>query len=69
VPPGARESRRRIAWAALAASALLHGASGSGVLGDRGSDLAEAYGAYLWGGLVLFAAVGWLLASARPATQ
>jgi hypothetical protein len=39
------------------------------VLGDRGSDLAEAYGAYLWGGLVLFAAVGWLLASARPATQ
>ena len=69
VPPGARESRRRIAWAALAASALLHGASGSGVLGDRGSDLAEAYGAYLWGGLVLFAAVGWLLASARPAPQ
>jgi hypothetical protein len=66
--PGA-PSRRRLAWAALAASAVLHAASGSAVLGERGSDLAEAYGAYLWGGLVLFAAVGWLLRAPRPAPQ
>jgi hypothetical protein len=65
----ATPSRRRIAWTALAASAVLHGSSGSAVLGGRGSDLAEAYGAYLWGGLALFAAVGWLLWSPRPAPQ
>lgn len=65
----APRGRRRIAWAALAASAVLHGSSGSAVLGEHGSDLAEAYGAYLWGGLALFAAVGWLLWDRRPAPQ
>jgi hypothetical protein len=67
--PRVGRARRRIAWAALAASAVLHAASGSAVLGERGSDLAEAYGAYLWGGLALFAGVGWLLCFPRPAPQ
>jgi hypothetical protein len=60
-PGAATRGERRLALAALAVSAALHGLTGSGVLGARGSDLAEAYGAFLWGGLVLFAAVGFLL--------
>ena len=55
---------RLIAWSGLAASALLHGLSGSGVLGPHGSDLAEAYGVFLWGGAALFAACGWILRAA-----
>ena len=45
---------RRIAWVGLASSALLHGLSGSAVLGSVGSDFAEAYGVHLWGALILF---------------
>jgi alpha-1,2-mannosyltransferase len=59
--PGSPESWRRVAWSALIASAALHGLSGSGVLGSRTSDLAEAYGAFLWGGVALLAACAWLL--------
>lgn len=55
----------RRAWAitALIASAVLHGLTGSSTLGDRGSDLAEAYGAWLLGALVLWVAC---LALQRP---
>jgi len=62
-------ARGRVALAALAASAALHGLTGSGLLGERGSDLAEAWGAFLAGGLVLFGAVGWLLRTGAPETQ
>jgi hypothetical protein len=58
---GAPQAWRRAAWAALIASAATHALSGSGVLGAKGSDLAEAYGAFLWGGVALFAACAWLL--------
>ncbi len=46
---------RRNAAIGLGAWALCAGATGSGILGDRGSDLAEAYGAFVIGALVLFA--------------
>ncbi|QDU86443.1 hypothetical protein Pla163_35940 [Planctomycetes bacterium Pla163] len=49
-------ARRAWAVAALATSALLHGLTGSGTLGDRGSDLAEAYGAWFLGAVVLWVA-------------
>ena len=62
----APRGQRRVALGALAASGALHGLTGSGILGDAGSDLAEAWGAFLAGGLVLFAAVGWLQERARP---
>jgi alpha-1,2-mannosyltransferase len=52
---------RWVAWAALIASGIFHGLSGSGVLGARRSDLAESYGVFLWGGLAMFAACAWLL--------
>jgi hypothetical protein len=55
-----------VAVLGLAASAALHGLTGSAVLGAHGSDLAEAWGAFLLGGVALFGAVGWLL-RARPA--
>ncbi|MCP3916526.1 MAG: DUF2029 domain-containing protein [bacterium] len=54
-------SRRRIAAWGFGLSAVLHGASGEAVLGARGSDLAEAYGAWLWGGIALYIACGALL--------
>lgn len=67
--PGASALARGVAWSALVASLLLHGLSGSGVLGPRGSDLAEAYGVFLWGGVALFAACAWLLVhSASPSS-
>ena len=50
-----RGPARRDAIIGLSAWALCAGATGSGVLGDRGSDLAEAYGAFVIGALVLFA--------------
>jgi alpha-1,2-mannosyltransferase len=65
-----RAARDRVGWtcaAALALSAVLNGLTGSGVLGDRGSDLAEAYGAWLWGALALFAACAVALLSPPPA--
>jgi len=46
---------------ALAVSTLLHGLSGSGALGDVASDYAEAYGAWFFGGVALFAACGFAL--------
>jgi alpha-1,2-mannosyltransferase len=55
---GARDRSGRLALAALIASAVLHGLTGSGVLGDRASDFAEAYGAWFLGGLALFVATG-----------
>jgi len=58
---GSPPAVRRVAWSGLAASALLHGLSGSGVLGAWGSDLAEALGVFLWGGVALFVACGWIL--------
>jgi alpha-1,2-mannosyltransferase len=64
-----RPARDRVWWtcaAALALSAVLNGLTGSGVLGDRGSDLAEAYGAWLWGALALFAACAVSLLSLPP---
>ncbi|HVS19937.1 MAG TPA: glycosyltransferase family 87 protein [Planctomycetota bacterium] len=51
---------RRAAWAGLAA-ALAVALSGSGVLGARGSDLAESYGLFLWGAVALFVCCGRLL--------
>jgi len=61
---GARDGPAfRLALAGLVAAALSVGATGSGLLGGRGSDLAEAYGCYLVGGLALFVAVGLLLRS------
>lgn len=51
----------RIATLGLLATALLHGLSGSGVLGSHGSDLAEAYGVFLLGGLALFVSCGRVL--------
>ncbi len=58
---GWRERVGRIAGLALAVSAVLHGLSGSGVLGERGSDYAEAAGAWFFGGLALFVACALLL--------
>jgi len=67
---GWRDPVSRIAALALAASALLHGLTGSGLLGDRASDYAEAYGVWLFGGLALFVACGVALraqvTAARP---
>jgi alpha-1,2-mannosyltransferase len=53
---------RRTALAGLLCAAATIALSGSGVLGPRGSDLAEAYGLFLWGALALFVACGRLLA-------
>jgi hypothetical protein len=55
---GWRDPAGRVAATAVALAGLLIGCTGSGVLGARGSDLAEAYGAFLAGGLVLFVACG-----------
>lgn len=55
------DARFRIAVLGLAASALLNGLSGSAVLGARASDMAEAWGAWLAGGLALFVACGEIL--------
>jgi alpha-1,2-mannosyltransferase len=61
----AARTERRLAWAALAVAALCFGLSGSGVLGEVGSDMAEAYGVFLWGALALFIACGCLLQRAN----
>jgi len=58
---------RRTAVLGLVATAALHGLTGSAILGARGSDLAEAWGAFLLGGLVLFAACGRVLLRAERA--
>lgn len=51
---------RRSARLGLAAS-LVVALSGSGILGARGSDLAESYGLFLWGAAALFVVCGRLL--------
>jgi alpha-1,2-mannosyltransferase len=51
----------RIALAGLVLSTLLIGGTGSAFLGDHGSNLAEAYGSFLVGGLALYVATGVLL--------
>ena len=63
----ARDARERlVAGVALTAAALGQSLSGSGILGDRGSDLAEAWGAFLIADLALLGAVCWSLAVAPP---
>jgi len=64
-PRGSRRTRL-IATVGIVASALLHGATGSAFLGGHGSNLAEAYGAYLVGAFVLYLAVGFGLRSMSP---
>jgi hypothetical protein len=63
---GWRDPLGRLAALALAASALLHGLTGSGLLGDVASDYAEAYGVWLVGGLALFVACGVALRATAP---
>jgi len=58
-------SARRTARLGLGA-ALVVALSGSGVLGARGSDLAESYGLFLWGAVALFVACGRLLERELP---
>jgi alpha-1,2-mannosyltransferase len=58
-------AQRRVAGAAVLLAMLLFGASGTAFLGTYGSKLAESYGAYLMGGLVLFSATGWISARSR----
>lgn len=47
---------RTVATLAIAVSLVASFGTGSGVLGDRGSDLAEAFGAHLFAALVLWSA-------------
>lgn len=56
-----KDSRLWVASLALLASAALFGLTGEAVLGPGLSDLAEAYGAFALGDLILLVAVGWLL--------
>jgi hypothetical protein len=60
---GLRDPPGRTSVFAVTVAALLFGLTGSGVLGPHGSDLAEAYGAFLLGGLALFVACGRVLRS------
>ena len=52
---------RRLGWTALAWVALLIGLSGDAVLGDRGADLAEAYGVWFWAAALLLGTLSALL--------
>lgn len=65
--PGPRRERL-VAGAAAVASLLGHALSGSGVLGDAGSDLAEAWGAFTLADLALFGAVYWTLMAPPPSS-
>ena len=56
---------RRWALGSLAVAGVLVGLSGSAFLGARGSDLAEAYGAFFWGAVALFAGCARCRESAR----
>jgi len=56
-------ARGRTALLAMSLTGLFIGLSGDAVLGDRGADLAEAYGAWLWAAVVLLGTVGMLLPS------
>jgi hypothetical protein len=53
--PATTQRWRRAAWGALAASLLLHAGSADALLGARGSDYAEALGAFGLGALALYA--------------
>lgn len=59
-------TERTLAGTAVAAVFFGHALSGSGILGDRGSDLAEAWGAFLIADLVLIAVVTWSCLVAPP---
>ncbi len=61
------DPRRRPARIGLVLAALLFGATGEAFLGDHGSNLAEAYGVYLLGGLALFVPIARSLRSGREA--
>ena len=56
---------RRLTWTALAAVAIFIGLSGDALLGSRGADLAEAYGAWFWAAVVLLGTLGALLRDRR----
>ncbi|MFT7485221.1 MAG: alpha-1,2-mannosyltransferase [Candidatus Paceibacteria bacterium] len=58
--------QRHAAALTVALAMLLFGCTGSGLLGDHGSNLAEAYGAYFLGGLALFVATAWLARHPLP---
>lgn len=58
-PPAAR----RLSAAGLASAGVLFGLTGEAVLGEHGSNLAEAWGAYALGALVLFLVAGRLTAA------
>ncbi len=60
ITSGQGQTQRRLALFAVVAAMVLFGCTGSGFLGDHGSNLAEAYGVYFFGGLALFVASGWL---------
>jgi alpha-1,2-mannosyltransferase len=60
------DRRRRWALVGLGSAGLLIGLSGEAILGARGSDLAEAWGAYLLAGLSLFVAIASILRRGGP---
>ncbi|HIF42392.1 MAG TPA: DUF2029 domain-containing protein [Planctomycetes bacterium] len=57
---------RRLSWTALVGVTFLVGLSGDAVLGDRGADLAEAYGAWFWAAALLLGTLGALMRDRRP---
>ena len=59
-------SLRRLSWMALAGVTLLIGLSGDALLGDRGADLAEAYGAWFWAAVLLLGTLSALLKDKGP---
>lgn len=65
VERGMRDRSWRWSASALGCSGALHGLSGSGILGERGSDYAEAWGAWFFGGLALFVACGLVVRRAQ----
>ena len=56
-----KERSRRLALVLLAAAAVAFAGTGDAFLGAYGSDLAEAFGAYAFGDLVLFLGIARLL--------
>lgn len=56
---------QRVARIGLTLAFLAFVMTGEGVLGARGADLAEAYGAYFWGGAALFFACDRVLVAER----
>lgn len=60
-----RAPAQGIARIGLALAFLAFVMTGEGILGARGADLAEAYGAYFWGGAALFFACDRVLVAER----